>query len=315
MTASMPSHGAESGDASKPATELFYKRNTVTGEFYHLTPSAGPTIGTSFEVLVRESLEEAKGRIHRDDQELNDAKLRELTERGSGTMTCELRIKRDDGSYMWVRHIAEVLRDENGVPCILMGVVKDISQSKAVQAHMEELQLRYENLWRKANVAVCETRMDGTAILSCNERWARLMGYSSAEECVKLTVPTKDYVDPELRKNVIAQLSAGSPAVETEARMSRRDGRELWLHLSFLMHADGEAIDVVGVDVTIRKLLSPREREVLRHLMAGLNNKEIALKLSRSLRTIENHRAAIMLKLGVKSSFELAKRVADCDLG
>jgi len=49
--------------------------------------------------------------------------------------------------------------------------------------------------------------------------------------------------------------------------------------------------------------------------MAGLNNKEIALKLSRSLRTIENHRAAIMLKLGVKSSFELAKRVADCDLG
>jgi DNA-binding NarL/FixJ family response regulator len=52
--------------------------------------------------------------------------------------------------------------------------------------------------------------------------------------------------------------------------------------------------------------LSPREAEVLALVCAGLSNKEIAQRLYLSLRTVENHLAAIYSKLGVDSRTEAA---------
>lgn len=52
--------------------------------------------------------------------------------------------------------------------------------------------------------------------------------------------------------------------------------------------------------------LSPREREVLALVCAGLGNKEIAQRLYVSLRTVENHLAAVYAKLGVASRTEAA---------
>ena len=48
-------------------------------------------------------------------------------------------------------------------------------------------------------------------------------------------------------------------------------------------------------------LLSPREREVLEGLLAGLPNKSIAYDLAISPRTVEIHRARVMDKMGARS--------------
>jgi two-component system response regulator FixJ len=48
-------------------------------------------------------------------------------------------------------------------------------------------------------------------------------------------------------------------------------------------------------------LLSPREREVLEGLLAGLPNKTIAYDLAISPRTVEIHRARVMDKMGARS--------------
>jgi RNA polymerase sigma factor (sigma-70 family) len=47
--------------------------------------------------------------------------------------------------------------------------------------------------------------------------------------------------------------------------------------------------------------LSPREREVLRHIAEGASNKEIAQALGISVRTVESHRDSLMRKVGIKS--------------
>ncbi|MGC2415297.1 MAG: response regulator FixJ [Stellaceae bacterium] len=54
-------------------------------------------------------------------------------------------------------------------------------------------------------------------------------------------------------------------------------------------------------------LLSPREREVLQGLLAGLPNKSIAYDLSISPRTVEIHRARVMDKMGARSLSELIR--------
>lgn len=50
--------------------------------------------------------------------------------------------------------------------------------------------------------------------------------------------------------------------------------------------------------------LSKREREVLDFLTVGLTNREIALNLQLSIRTVEMHRANLIRRLGVRNSSE-----------
>lgn len=56
--------------------------------------------------------------------------------------------------------------------------------------------------------------------------------------------------------------------------------------------------------------LTPREREILTHVVAGMTNKQIARKLRISHRTVEVHRARIMTKFGVNSAVELVSYAA-----
>ena len=55
--------------------------------------------------------------------------------------------------------------------------------------------------------------------------------------------------------------------------------------------------------------LTPHEREVLKLVLAGLLNKEIALRLAISQRTVELHRSRIMQKLHAESAAALARQV------
>ncbi len=53
--------------------------------------------------------------------------------------------------------------------------------------------------------------------------------------------------------------------------------------------------------------LTPRERDVLRHLVEGNPNKIIAHQLSISPRTVENHRARLMVKMQADSVAEVVR--------
>ncbi len=68
-------------------------------------------------------------------------------------------------------------------------------------------------------------------------------------------------------------------------------------------------VPAAHVSVAIAKIarLTSRQREVMEHVLAGEPSKNIAADLGISQRTVENHRAAIMAKTGVRSIPELAR--------
>jgi two-component system response regulator NreC len=53
--------------------------------------------------------------------------------------------------------------------------------------------------------------------------------------------------------------------------------------------------------------LTPRQREVLQLAAEGKTNAEIAVRLNISQRTVENHRATLMQRLGLKNQTELIR--------
>jgi FixJ family two-component response regulator len=60
--------------------------------------------------------------------------------------------------------------------------------------------------------------------------------------------------------------------------------------------------------------LTPREREVMAHVTAGMLNKQIAAKLNTAEKTIKFHRAHIMEKMGAGSLAELVQMAVDLGL-
>lgn len=60
--------------------------------------------------------------------------------------------------------------------------------------------------------------------------------------------------------------------------------------------------------------LTEREGEVLRLLVQGKTNKEIALELGISPKTVSVHRSSLMMKLGARTSIDLLRYVQEHDL-
>ena len=60
--------------------------------------------------------------------------------------------------------------------------------------------------------------------------------------------------------------------------------------------------------------LTPREREVLRLIALGHTNAEIATMLYVSVRTVENHRASVLRKLGLRTRAELVRHATEAGL-
>jgi two-component system CheB/CheR fusion protein len=84
--------------------------------------------------------------------------------------------------------------------------------------------------------------------------------------------------------------------------------------LASIQHAlacGGGASKSAARDIATERLtrLTPREREVMNHIIQGQPNKVIAFDLGISQRTVENHRAAIMKRTEVKSLPDLVRLV------
>ncbi len=80
---------------------------------------------------------------------------------------------------------------------------------------------------------------------------------------------------------------------------------------TFFTQAPGEsAVDYVrhGKQAGLPgEKLSPRERQIMQLLAEGRSNKEVAMELGVSVRTVENHRARIMKKLQLRSLSDLVR--------
>lgn len=169
---------------------------------------------------------------------------------------------------------------------------------------------------------ISDPRLPDNPIVECNDAFVQLTGYAREEiighNCRFLSGPdTEPWLTETLRTGIRRR-----QAVMVEILNYKKDGTPFRnaVMVAPLYDAAGELEFFLGSQVEIAQevaranearrkaahdsiaALSPRQREVLIQLAAGMLNKQIAHALGISERTVKMHRSAVFAALGVRTS-------------
>jgi PAS domain S-box-containing protein len=160
-----------------------------------------------------------------------------------------------------------------------------------------------------------------------NEAWERLFGFSMQEAIGHTSRELGIWKDDKARQRIIEQLERTKSLDQQAYVLFSKSGNEL--HVTNRM----TRLEIDGKHYVLSSLhddtehwfaekekrerasgliesLTPREREILKLVLSGHSNKEIATILRISLRTVEVHRSHAIQKLGTNSLLRI-KEIAD----
>lgn len=190
---------------------------------------------------------------------------------------------------------------------VRISAIKDMTHQKSIEHQLIEGEKKYRELYDRAWIPLYRTQISDGKLLECNQALAQMYGYSSPRECLENHYSVSHYVNPAQREELLKRLKEEGTISNFEIEFKRLNGSTGWLEASATIYPDQGYIEGAQFDVTASRVLSPAEKNVVKMMLHGLSNKQIAQKLERSVRTIEDHRANIMHKLGIDNLVELGR--------
>lgn len=181
---------------------------------------------------------------------------------------------------------------------------------------------------------ITNPRLPDNPIVAVNEPFLALSGYSREEalgrNCRFLAGPETEQSGSAVLRDAVRT----ARPVLTELLNYRKDGSSfrnavmtapIFGPAGELLYFLGSQMDVTGdgaappVDRRRRAAaqvdgLTPRQRQVLQEMMLGYRNKQIALRLGISEKTVKMHRAALLTKLGAATSADAVRIAVEAEL-
>ncbi|MBU7585199.1 MAG: PAS domain S-box protein [Nostoc sp. TH1S01] len=168
---------------------------------------------------------------------------------------------RKDGSRFPVFLSVKTLQDLEGNNIGFLGIAKDITQQKQIEAALRESQRRYETLTEAAPVAIFRLDTTGQCIY-VNDYWSKLTGRPIQ---AALGMGWLEDLHPEDRNCLWMQCSQGFCQIRHEGRYLHSDGSMTWFYLQILPETNpfGTTISYIGTftDITERKQAEEALRE------------------------------------------------------
>jgi len=291
--------------------DVLYYYSLAADCFEYISPSIESMTGYPAEEFLTSGGTRCREVIHPADQALYITleKALKTNPNKAADITLECRIRRkQDGRYIWISNRIRILCNKKGNAAAVVGSVRDITHCKQLQQQLEESEAIYRSLFDYAPIALYRNRIQDCKLLECNEYFRQLFGYTSKEECLQKNYASSNYARPEERKKILERLAKEKQIQYLELELKRTDGSTFWGDVSVKLLPEQGYTEGAIRDISLPKALSAAEKQILRFVLEGKSNKEIAGQLHRSVRTIEDHRAHIMHKLHCHNLIELVQK-------
>ncbi|WP_158498873.1 PAS domain S-box protein [Magnetospira sp. QH-2] len=237
------------------------------------------------------SYENFLGAVHPDDrQDVVDA-VNACVETGA-EYNIEHRVVWPDGTVRWLLEKGDVVRDGDGKPLQMLGVVQDINRVKSAEAELTENKEALEDLYENAPSAYVTMDVESGLVVRHNQALTELLGYSR-DELATMNV-LEFYAEGadglERAKTVMHLLKQGRATQNVELQMQRKDGKPIWVSLSVSPRTNdsGQVVESrsIVVDITKRKQVQ-QDLEKAREAADAANaaKSEFLSAMSHELRT------------------------------
>jgi PAS domain S-box-containing protein len=165
--------------------------------------------------------------------------------------------------------------DEKGVPQFLLGISEDITERKQIQGAMQESERKYRNLYMYAQMGLFETSFKDGTIIACNERYATLAGFSSAEDAIGKDI-IHLYEDPDDRKEISRILHQEGHIDDHIIRLkNHQTGNPFLAKFSARFNHEKNVAEGSIIDITGRKQEEEALAESRQQIIFSLNAAEI----------------------------------------
>ncbi len=179
------------------------------------------------------------------------------------TFSSTHRYVRTDGSIVWARvHVAPML--DLGELRGFVGVIEDITERHVAEEALKASEAKFRGLFENTQEGVFQSTPEGK-LLTVNPAFIAMLGYSSAEELLKLDIARDLYATPQLRTVFWERLKRDGTVRDFESECRRKDGQTITTLTSARLarSADGRILYCEGVlvDITERRGLEAQLRQ------------------------------------------------------
>ncbi len=294
------------------SSEIFYLTNAKTGKFEYVSPASTKITGFTPEEVIEMGLDGISKRVHPESFSADETKFKQLVQQNAPPKDAlgytEQKFLHKDGHWVWLGISRNLIADANGRPDAIVGTIRDITEVKTLQKQLETSLRNYKTLYEKASAALFRTRVSDGKLLECNEAMVAMLGYKNKDECLAKHHSVQHYYDLKQREELLRILRNAGQVDNFELKARRYNGQPYWMRLTARLNHEEGYIEGSIIDITAAKILTKTENEILQLVMTGKSNKQIAAEVQRSVRTVEEHRANIMRKLGATNLVDLAQK-------
>jgi len=144
----------------------------------------------------------------------------------------EKRYVRKNGEVFWARLTLSAVRDSQGQPLYLVGMIDDISEQKRALESLKESEARFRVMFESAGIGIALVGMDRVP-LEANAAMIKMTGYSQEEFFQKSGVDLSYPEDADIGITELKDVLEGNlNTYQIEKRYVRKNGEPYWVRLT-----------------------------------------------------------------------------------
>jgi len=164
-----------------------------------------------------------------------------------GKTRAELTFTRKNGSTFEGEMTSSIFTDTDGTAKTSM-IIRDITERKNAEKRLVESELKYRGIFNNAEVAMFRSRLDGSEIVDCNEKFLNIFGLTLEEIVGKPS--TILWADPLERQKLVNILKAEGQVKDFECRLLTKQSEIRMCLASMKLYPEEGILEGSIIDIT-----------------------------------------------------------------